>query len=102
MFTFDHAWGAILTLFTIVLGWLHLSHRREIDDLKTASEKAQKSADDVAGSLAKHQLFAAENYTRKPDVDRAFEKLEERLGERLDEIRDEIRELKKQPPSRTN
>jgi hypothetical protein len=100
VFTFDHAWGAILTLFTIVLGWLHLSHRREIDDLKTASEKAQKSADDVAGSLAKHQLYAAETYARKPDVEKAMEKSEERIMKRLDELSEEIKE--RWPPPRAN
>lgn len=94
---FETLWKLLLTGGSIVLTWLHMSHRREIDDMKTATQKAQDDADEAARDLAAHQLYAAENYARKPDVERGFEQLERRLGKRLDEIRNEIRELKPPP-----
>lgn len=94
---FETLWKLMLTGGGIVLTWLHMAGRREIDEMKTATKAAQAEADAAARDLAKHQLFAAENYARRPDVDRGFEKLEQRLGERLDEIKNEIRELKSTP-----
>ncbi len=90
MFTFDHFWAGFLTVSSIVLGWLHIGHRREMDELK-------KLAAETSTSLSKHQLYAAETYARKPDVEHTMEQSERRIMERLDEIRDDIKSLKSPP-----
>lgn len=87
VFTFDHFWAGFLTIVSIVLGWLHVGHRREMDELK-------RIAADTAASLAKHQLYAAETYERADDAERERQLSESRIMKRLDEIRDDIKSLK--------
>lgn len=91
MITFDHAWTAIINAGLVVLGWLHLSHRREIDEVKKEAEKAQEAAEAAARALATHQLYAADNYARKPDVEKVAEHIERHMKEGFDEIKDMIR-----------
>ena len=88
---FSMIWSAILTFGSLVLTWLHLANRREVDDMKKDVEAAGKSAAEAASSLAKHQLYAAETYARRPDVEKAMERSEERIMKRLDELSEEIK-----------
>jgi hypothetical protein len=82
----------LLSIASFVLGLLHWSHRREMDAMKKDVEDAKRDAATGATNLAKHQLYAAETYPRKADVERAMERSEERIMKRLDELSQEIRD----------
>lgn len=93
-FTFEHAWQLLLTAAGAVLGWLHVARRDEIAEMKRQIAAAQDSADEAKESavalafkageaLSKHQLYAAETFPRKDEVERAVEKVEKRLSEQL-------------------
>ncbi|MFN3465303.1 MAG: hypothetical protein ACK4X1_14635 [Terricaulis sp.] len=100
-FTFEHVWQLVLTVAAVVLGWLHVLRREEVAEMKAAIARAENRAQAAERALSEHKLFAAENFAKKPDVDRAIEKLEERISkqladqgeaqlERLEEIRDRL------------
>lgn len=76
MLNAEHIWGAVVTLFTLLLGWLHVERREEIKEMKDDAEQTQRDLD-------KHKLYAAETFSRKTDVDRAIEAAEKRIKDQL-------------------
>lgn len=97
---FNYLWQGVVTIGTLVLGWLHLSHRNEVKDMKAATAAAHKRADEAAKeaaavqkSLDSHRLWAAENFARKADVEAAEARQQtqfERVFDLLDDIRDRL------------
>lgn len=94
--SFQEAWDTISGIVLFVLGVIVAAFRREIDGVKGDTKGARDAADKTGRDLAAHQLYAAETYARKVDVERTIEKSEERIMKRLEELAEEIRE--RMPP----
>lgn len=93
-------WPTIVALLsaalTIVLGWLQLAARREVDAVNRKADEADAAAEDARRDLEKHKLYAAEMYARKSEVKEELHAVERRLGEKLDEQKALLREIKAQ------
>lgn len=100
MFTFDHFWAGLLSLASFVLGLLHLGHRREMQAMKDDLAEAKRLATDAATGLGKHQLYAAETYALKRDVERAVEQSEARLSKQLEGLVERVEEIRDRLPRR--
>lgn len=93
---FQEVWDALSGIVIFVLGVIVAAFRREIDDVKGDAKGAKDAADKTGRDLSAHQLYAAETYARKVDVERTVEKSEERIMKRLEELAEEIRD--RMPP----
>lgn len=106
---FNYLWQGVVTIGTLVLGWLHLSHRNEVKDMKAATTAAHKRADEAAKdaaavqrSLDAHRLWAAENFARKTDVEAAMTKAEERQQLQFDRVFDLLDDIRDRLPPKQN
>lgn len=90
---FTIVWSGLLSFGGVLLGWLHLQNRAEVNDMKANADKALERAEGATASLAAHKLHAAETFARKADVSAAVDKLDQRFDrvfEHLDEIKERL------------
>lgn len=80
---FDYLWQGVLTIGSLVLGWLHLARRQEMTDVKGAISKTQTIVAKTADDLVAHKLYAAETFARRAEVKEAIQQSEERVKEAL-------------------
>lgn len=85
MFTLEHAWALLITIFMAVLGWLRIIERDEIKAMKEAINAANTRAEDAEEALAAHKLFAAETYARSGEVKAMVAELKADLIREIDQ-----------------
>ena len=100
MLTFEHLWGLVITLATILVGVLQARGRDRHQDAMDAIEKAQAEAaaakaraDEAHASLAAHKLHAAETFARRQELKEAIDKVDaslERVMDKLDDITERL------------